>query len=326
MILNRCQAITSTHFWPSSICHISSPAVQGMRVDRMLGPPCDLELWPWPLDVQGQILKKPYLRNGRVTWHGMKEMRVDGMSNPLFVFEHCHWPWPWPWIFKVEFWNSCYSKMGRPIRIEWKGLEAIGSWTNYVTLNFDLTHDLDLVCILKVQFWNGRVDWHGTKGMGVDRMLGPYKYVTLTLRISRSNFEIALSHIWEGWSTWKKRDVSIGCLTDFVTLNLPCLRNGRVDWHGMNGMWMDRMLGPLFDLEHCIFKVKFWNGCTSGMVELIKMEWNGCESIGFWLHYVTLNFDLTHDLGIDFLDIQVQMWNSCISGIDCLSDQRKGYE
>ena len=99
------------------------------------------DLDPWMF--QGQILKKPYLRNGRANWHGMKGMWVDGMSHPLCVIEH--WPWPWPWIFKVEFWNSCYSKMGRPIGIEWKGLKSRGSWTNYVTLNFDLTHDLDLV-------------------------------------------------------------------------------------------------------------------------------------------------------------------------------------
>ena len=40
----------------------------------------------------------------------------------------------------------------------------------------------------------------------------------------------------------------------------------------------------------------------------IDMQWNGCESIGSCNHYVALNYDLTHDLDIDFLDIQVQIF------------------
>ena len=34
------------------------------------------------LDFQGQILKMPYLRNGRANWHGAKGMWVDRMLNP----------------------------------------------------------------------------------------------------------------------------------------------------------------------------------------------------------------------------------------------------
>ena len=32
-----------------------------------------------------------------------------------------------------------------PIDVKWKGGASVGYWVKYVTLNFDLTHDLDLV-------------------------------------------------------------------------------------------------------------------------------------------------------------------------------------
>ena len=55
--------------------------------------------------------------------------------------------------------------------MEPKGYESIGCYTHIVTLNFDLTHDLDL-------------------------------------RFSRSIFEIAVSQEWEGRSTWNGQDLS----------------------------------------------------------------------------------------------------------------------
>ena len=51
-----------------------------------------------------------------------------------------------------------------------KGGASVGYWVNYVTLTFDLTHDLDLV-------------------------------------VSRSKFEIALFEEWGDWLTRNKRDV-----------------------------------------------------------------------------------------------------------------------
>ena len=61
--------------------------------------------------------------------------------------------------------------MGCPIDMEQKGCESPECWTHVVTFNFDLTHDLDL-------------------------------------KFSMSNFEIAVSHEWEGWSIWNERDMS----------------------------------------------------------------------------------------------------------------------
>ena len=71
-----------------------------------------------------------------------------------------------------------------PINVKRKGGASVGYWANYVTLTFDLTHDIDLV-------------------------------------VSRSNFEIALFEEWVGWLRWNKRDVSRSFMTMTVTCGLP---------------------------------------------------------------------------------------------------------
>ena len=128
-------------------------------------------------DFQGQILKMLYLRNGRADWHGMKGVWVDRMLHPLSDFQRSPHPWPWPWIFKVKFWKSCMSGMGWPIDMELKGCESIECSTHVVTFNVHLTHDLDLGFSRsnfgKSYVMNGMADWHGTKGMWVDRMSHP---------------------------------------------------------------------------------------------------------------------------------------------------------
>ena len=117
---------------------------------------------------------------------------------------------------------------------------------------------------------------------------------------------------------------SIGCYTHFVTSNFDlnslifkikfwksCIRNGMADSHGTKGMWVDRMLDPCCDLQHSphpwpwpwIFKVKVWKCYISGMAGPIDMERKGCESIGCYIHFVTFNFDLNHDLDLGFSKI-----------------------
>ena len=80
------------------------------------------------------------------------------------------------------------------------------------------------------------------------------------------------------------------------------------DWHGIKGMWVDRMLDPCWDFQ-CpthpwpwpwIFKVKFWKCCISGIGGPIDMERKRCESIWCYTHFVTFNFDLNHDLDFEF--------------------------
>ena len=86
------------------------------------------------------------------------------------------------------------------------------------------------------------------------------------------------------------------------------LSNGRADWHGMKGMWIDRMLHPLYDFQlwpqpwpwPWIFKVKFWKSRISGMGWAIDMEWKGCESIECWTRVLTFNIHLNHDLDLGF--------------------------
>ena len=123
------------------------------------------------LDFQGQILQMLYLRNGRADWHGTKRMWIDRMLHPHYDFELWPHPWPWPLIFKVKFWKSRNSGMGCLIDMERKGCESIGCQTHIVTLNCDLTHDLD--------------SW-----------------------FSRSNFEKVVTREWDGRLTWNERDVS----------------------------------------------------------------------------------------------------------------------
>ena len=53
-------------------------------------------------------------------------------------------------------------------------------------------------------------------------------------------------------------------------------------------------------------------GHISGMVGLIDVKWKGA-SVGYWVNYVTLTSDLTHDLDLWFLKVKFQ--NSCIRGI-----------
>ena len=123
------------------------------------------------LDFQGQILKMLYRRIGMADWHGTKGMWIDRMLDPHCDFELWPHPWPWPLIFKVKFWKLCISGMGEPIDMEQKGCESTGCQTHIVTLNCDLTHDLD--------------PW-----------------------FSRANFEKVITQECEGRLTWNKRNVS----------------------------------------------------------------------------------------------------------------------
>ena len=179
--------------------------------------------------------------------------------------------------------------MGWPIDMELKGCESIKCWTHVLTFNVHLTHYLDL-------------------------------------GFSRSDFEKVLFYEWDGWLTWNERDVSrqnvgpmlwLSNYTSPMTLTLDFqgqifkksyLRNGLADWHGIKGMWVDKMLDPCSDFQ-CpphplpwpwIFKVKFLKSHISGMGWPIDMELKGCESIKCWTHVLTFNVHLTHYLDLGF--------------------------
>ena len=167
------------------------------------------------LDFQGQFLKMLYLRNGRADWHGTKRMWIDRVLHPLCDFQRSPHPWPWPWIFKVKSHiKSHITGMGWPIDMELKGCESIECWTHAVTFNVHLTHDLFTLDfqrqILKKSYLrNGMADWHGTKGMWIDRVLHPLCVFNillthdLDLGFSRSNLiSKVISQEWDGRLTW----------------------------------------------------------------------------------------------------------------------------
>ena len=75
------------------------------------------------------------------------------------------------------------------------------------------------------------------------------------------------------------------------TLKKLFLRNGRANWHGTKGMWVDRILDSYCDLTHDLthltspmtlnfFKVNYLNSCILGTEGGINMERKGYESIG----------------------------------------------
>ena len=78
------------------------------------------------------------------------------------------WPQsrPWPWIFKVKFWKSRTSEMGRPIDMGTKGML-------HPLCGFQLwPHLWPCPWVFKVKYWNccirnGRVDSLGMKGIWV---------------------------------------------------------------------------------------------------------------------------------------------------------------
>ena len=172
-------------------------------------------------------------------------------------------------------------------------------------------------------------DWHGIKGMWVDRMLDPCCDFQCPPHpwpwpwIFKVNFwKCCISGMEGPIDMERKRCESTGCYTHFVAFNflsstmtltldfqgqilkMSYLRNGMTDWHGMKGIWVDSMLD--FQLSPhpwpwvWISKVKFWKSLILWMGWPIDMERKGCESIECWTHVVTFNVHLFHDLDLGF--------------------------
>ena len=68
----------------------------------------------------------------------------------------------------------------------------------------------------------------------------------------------------------------------------------------------------------CFFKAKHYFGHILGMVGPIDVKLKGNASVGYWVQFVTLTFDLTHDF--DLGCFKVKFRNSSISGIVGLID------
>ena len=127
--------------------------------------------------------------------------------------------------------------------------------TSPMTLTLDFQGQILKMLYLR----NGRADWHGTKGICVDRVLDPC-----------CDFQCSpLPWPWP-WIFKVKKSY---------------LRNGMADWHGTKGMRMDRMLDSHCDFKlwphpwpwPWIFKVRYWNCCNLGIGGSTHLEWKGCE-------------------------------------------------
>ena len=133
-------------------------------------------------------------------------------------------------FFKVKHYFGHISGMVGPIDVKRKGSVSVGCWVQYVTLTFDLTHDLDLGCF-KVKFRNssisgivGLIDvkwkWNGLIRYWADCMTLPFDHthdLDPRLEISRSKSEIALSQEWDGQLTWNEKYLSHPFMTMILT-------------------------------------------------------------------------------------------------------------
>ena len=127
------------------------------------------------------------------------------------------------------------SGMVGSIDVKRRGSASVGYWVQYVTLNFDLTHDLDLG-YFKVKFRNssisgivGLIDvkWKGSELIWywADCMTLPCDHThDLDLGVSRSESEIALSQEWGGRWTMNELDAN----HPFMTMILTCVT--MVEW------------------------------------------------------------------------------------------------
>ena len=73
------------------------------------------------------------------------------------------------------------------------------------------------------------------------------------------------------------------------------------------------------------FRVKHYFGHISGMVGPIDVKQKGSALVGYWVQYVTLTFDLTHDFDLGYFKVEFR--NNSISGIVGVIDVKwKGSE
>ena len=124
-------------------------------------------------------------------------------------------------VFSRSNYFGHISGMVGPIDVKQKGSASVGYWAQYVTLAFDLTHDLDLGCF-KVKFRNSsfsgivgliNVKWKRSELIWywADCMTLPFDHthdLDLGVEISMSESERALSQEWDGRLTWNEKGVS----------------------------------------------------------------------------------------------------------------------
>ena len=223
-------------------------------------------------------------------------------------------------------------ELSRPVVVQHHG---------HLTLTLDFQGQIFKMLYLR----NRKADWHGTKGMWVDRMLHPLCDFQCSPHpwpwpwIFKVKFW--KSHIsGMGWliDMELKGCESIECWTHVVTFNVHLahdfdlgfsgstlkmlsLRNVRADWHGKKAMSVNRMLHPLCDFQFWpqlwpwpwIFKVKFWKKSylRNGMA-----DWHGIK--GMWVDRMLdscCDFQLSPHLWPWPWIFKVKLWKCYISGM-----------
>ena len=157
----------------------------------------------------------------------------------------------------------------------------------YVTLTFNLTHDLD-VGFFKVKFPNssisgivGLIDgkWKGSELIRYWAgcvTLPFYHTYDLDLQVSRSECELALSQEWDGRLTWNERDVSHPFMTMILNFVWP--------WWG--GRMYKIVTGVISDIgmlaAYLVNWVLFKQSCNISTI-LSIMQQKVCQSYSIML-------------------------------------------
>ena len=124
--------------------------------------------WPWLKVMTVALINKKCFFFCTTKW----QLLTQSLQNLIATFSSQAYYWNWFWrnwvknctlgefslknsivIFQGQNWLWHISRKVGPIDMKWKGCASFRYWVNYVTLTFDLTHDLDLV-FFKVKFQN----------------------------------------------------------------------------------------------------------------------------------------------------------------------------
>ena len=76
-----------------------------------------------------------------------------------------------------------------------------------------------------------------------------------------------------------------------------------ITWLNFGTILFDTIFYGEFPLKIWMCQTLFWT--FSGMVGPIGVKQKGSASIGYWVNYLSLNFDLNHDLDLGFLQSQI---------------------
>ena len=162
---------------------------------------CD-DLWPWPISSRsfGLDLKNRVLSVASTVLDGFFPYLVQMISSMRRCVA-CDDLWPWPISsrsFDLDFENRVrsvtFSVLDRLFfwlgiqydSIMWvimrrRGVSSERRRSSYASLTLTLDFQGQILKILYLR--NGRADWHGTKGMWIDRMLDPRARINSFLSI-----------------------------------------------------------------------------------------------------------------------------------------------